>query len=308
MKKRLNFRELSETQLDFFNPAPGYAAIIMEEFLHQGLYSEMKEVASRMKGIKNEFHRQLKGSDNRRHEMEEHNLVCKFVPKSTYKVDYEGLNEYLHDHYGLLLHVAKVDHTVIKEDEELCNQLANYQLPLSFYIQPSFNKSGKELIRPSEETFEGVETDMLAKGLNRLIPVSEYYENAYEELKREMMKCSIVKDIIHQYKDQSEVKQLKKLLKHKYGSVTVISNKPQYDIQKITEDFGHEFLIKHSKPDSQLLESIILNGWISEKEVKQFKTIIDMPLDFIVMKLDVDRRVTAMYHDQRIRASLRKSS
>jgi hypothetical protein len=308
MRKEFSFNSLSEVQLNLFSDVPSYSALLMEEFIRSKYYLEFKSVKANIDSVKAEFHRQLKNSEYRRHEMEEHNLVCKFVNKKIGNTDYEGLNEYLLDHYGVLfVKMAKVDSHRVKKDPSLLELVEPYQQPLSYYCSPSFNKKGKESTVPKLKKFEGKKTEVLAESLNNFLPISDFYKQQYEQLKSEMMKCTTVKRII-QTKDEHEVKKLKKQMKHEYGSLSVRSNKPSYDVEGIYKKYGEEFLIQYCKPDSTKLQQAILNGYVKEKEIEQFKTIVNIETEFVVMRLDVDRRVRDIFEKQRIQASLRRAN
>jgi hypothetical protein len=308
MKKDFSFNNLSEVQLNLFSDLPSYSALLMEEFIRSKYYSELKSVKANIDSVKAEFHRQLKDSEYRRHELEEHNLVCKFVNKKIGMTDYEGLNEYLLDHYGVLfVNMAKVDYPRIKEDSSLLELVEPFQQPLTYYCSPSFNKKGKAIIVPNLKKFEGKKTNVLAESLNNFLPISDFYKQQYERLRLEMLKCTTVKRII-QSKDEHEIKMLKKQMKHEFGSISVRSNKPNFDVEGIYKKLGEEFLIQYCKPDSQQLQQAIMNGYVKEKEIEQFKTIVDIETEFVVMRLDVDRRVRDMFERQRIQASLRRAN
>lgn len=308
MKRDFNFNHLSEVQLNLFSDMPSYSALLMEEFIRSKYYSELKSVKANIDSVKAEFHRQLKDSEYRRHELEEHNLVCKFVNKKSGETDYEGLNEYLLDHYGVLfVNMAKIDYPRIKDEPSLLELVEPFQQPLTYYCSPSFNKNGKSVIKPRLKKFEGKKTDVLAESLNNFLPISDFYKQQYERLKSEMLKCTTVKRMVHS-KDEHEIKKLKKLLKHEYGSISVRSNKPSFDVAGIYRKLGEEFLIQYCKPDSQQLQQAIMNGYVKEKEIEQFKTIVNIETEFVVMKLDVDRRVRDMFERQRIQASLRRAN
>ncbi|QHA38710.1 hypothetical protein D5E69_23030 (plasmid) [Rossellomorea marisflavi] len=308
MKDMLDYSKLSNVQLDLFEDKPGYAALIMEEFIRLKHYLKLKTLKGNIDMIKKQFRYHLETSENKRHELEEHNLVCKFTTKKTGTTDYLSLNEFLYDHFGqLFVDMAEVKYEKIKDNNELLELVKPYQNPVSFFCAPAFNKAGKELIKPNLNKYTRLGMEELATSLNAVLPKAEMYDSQYEELKNEMMKCSIIQTLAIET-DEKVKKDLKRLLKHKYGSVSLRFNKPTYDSEEIYKKLGADFLIQYSQPDAKLLKQNIMKGWIKEKDVEKFKTIHDIETEFTVMRLDVDRRIRTMYESQLIRYSLQRAN
>ncbi|MGN7300423.1 hypothetical protein [Ferdinandcohnia sp. SAFN-114] len=94
-----------------------------------------------------------------------------------------------------------------------------------------------------------------------------------------------------------------KKISHEYGSVSLVANDPLYDINAIYEDFGEEMLIQYGKPDSEKLQQFIQKGIITKKEIDQFKTVVDIRLDFIMMNLDTEKQMMSMLQNRTIQAS-----
>jgi hypothetical protein len=186
-----------------------------------------------------------------------------------------------------------LDHKEVKKDSELLNQLKAYQYEPTFYVKPNFNKLGKEKLQPNEEfKVDHWSIEELAEGYfnegNKLQSLDEKYKKA----KIEMEKCT-------------ELKQKRKLA-HKYGSVSLIQNDPLYDVIAIYEDFGEEILIRYGKPDAQKLEEFVIRGIITKNDIEQFKTLVDIHLDFVIMSLDTEQKIYEMLQQRNIQASLNR--
>lgn len=304
-RKPLRHEYYADTQLDFFEPAPSYAAQLMEAFIHDGNYKSLKAADADLKSVKKSFHDKLKDSEISRHEFKEQNIVCKFVRKEIYHTNYKELNKYIQENYGWLSQVAKLDMTSIKKEAELLKKINPFQDPPTFYVKPSLNKVGKERVKFRTTNFDNGDLESLGNVFLRLHTIDKECKLDYEVLKKDMMKCTIVQELI-QTDDPKHIKELKKQMSHSYGSVSVIKNTPSYDIVSIEQELGEDFLINYSKPDSSLLEEFIACGHIRESEIAQFKQLVDVNLDFIVMHLDVDQRISSMFHNKRINDSLRR--
>jgi len=277
----------SRTDRASFEKIPN-AAEIMQELMVKGTYPSLKNVESRIKTIKKTIQYQLKDSEVKRHEYSSYNVVAKFVPKKISEIDYVGLNEYLHD-IGLLIPVIKIDHKEIKNDELLLETLKAYQLEPTYYVKPSFNKLGRELNAPSPFKTEEWSINHLLGTYVNLVPQLDNYQYEYEKAKKIMLACK-------------ELRQEKKL-SHEYGSVSLVANEPKYDIQSIYDDFGEDTLIQYGRPDNEKLQQFIQKGSITTKEIDQFKTIVDVRLDFVVMNLDTEQQMLSMLQNRTIQAS-----
>ncbi|MCM3443555.1 MULTISPECIES: hypothetical protein [Metabacillus] len=285
-------KKCSRTNRAFFEPKPN-AAEIMENLIQEGTYGLLKETESKLKAIKNSMYMHLRESEAKRHEFEKFNVVAKFVPKKIFDVDYKGIVQYLFYYLTpeLVCKAIKIDVKSLKENQELREELENYKRNPSYYVKPSFNKVGKELVRSSDFDYEGYKLNYLAETFKNLNPSLKQYEELYDRAKIEMLECSELQE--------------RKKLSHSYGSVSLIANQPEYKIFKLFEDYGEDFLIKNCLPDSSKVQWYIDSGLLAKSDIDAFKTINDIRLDFIVMPLDVEREIMSMNGQRRVNLSLR---
>ncbi|UYG98218.1 hypothetical protein [Cytobacillus firmus] len=259
------------------------AATLMEKFIEDGHYPELKKTEGTLKTLTNSIKTALESSESKRHVFEKWNLVGRFTAKKIYNVDYIGLNEYLYD-VGLLLQVAEIDNNAIKTNELYHDMIQDFRLPETFYVKPNFNKAGKELIKSDFEIPDYWGINEAAQHIGQLKPRAKELAHQYEGLKSKLLHL-IEKD---------QQKSIKQPIPHKYGSLSWVANQPKYDISAIYDYLGEGLLIEYGKPNSKLLEHYILNGMLSERDIEPFKTVKDIRLDFSVMTLEDEEKFLTM--------------
>jgi len=277
---------------------PSDAAALMEKFIEEGNYPLLSQSKDKVKKLTASVRERLESSEVKRHVFEPHNMVGKFIAKSIYDIDYLALNEYLFD-IGLLLQVAEIDNKAIEGNELYLDMIQDFKLPDTFYIKPNFNKAGKEIIKGLDpfKVPSSRQLDDLVKDIAVLKPQIKILESDYEKLKRKLVNLPEVK------KMQSLPKDLRVAIPHKFGSLSLIANQSRYDIPAIYDYIGEWMLIEYAKPNSKLLEKFILNGTLSKKDIDQFRTLVDIRLDFMVMTLEDENKLFNMLDDKNKRAA-----
>lgn len=270
------------------------AAEMMEKFIEDGTYPELKQTKEKIKKLTSSMRERLESSETKRHEFSKFNLVGRFTAKKIYETDYIGLNEYLYD-LGLLLHVVEIDNKKLQSNVLYFDMIQDFKLEDTYYIKPNFNKIGRELNK-LPDTFEITDqwklTD-IARDLAILKPRVKVLTNEYEMLMRKMLKLPEFEKL------KTIPKQSRKPVQHKYGSLSLQMNPVKYDISAIYDYIGEWILIEYGKPNTKLLERFILNGTISKKEIDQFRTIVDVELDFSVMSLEDEQKILNMLDEKK---------
>ncbi|UAL49878.1 hypothetical protein K7887_22435 (plasmid) [Sutcliffiella horikoshii] len=293
-------KKCSRTDRAFFEPIKELeepiptAATLMESLLRDGTYLSLKQLKNQLDALKKEVRYRLKDSEVNRHEYEKYNVVAKFVRKPITQVDNQGLIEnlfcFLQD--KIVCSVIRLDTTLIKKEipEELV-ALKEFEHPSTYYVKPSFNKKGKELLRIEGDYPLGeLNINQLVK---RFIPLQERLKNLeelYESQKKTMSNCEALK--------------ANNKLKHEFGSISLIANRPAYNMDKILEVYGEDFLIQYAAPDSVALQSLIDRRILPKSEVERFQIIMDYRLDFMMMNLEVERKITSQFQQIAIQKSL----
>lgn len=279
-------------------PKPSVAAGLMEKFIEDGNYPLLKQSEGKVKKLTTSVKGRLESSELKRHVFENYNMVGKFIAKKIYETDYIALNEYLYD-IGLLLQVAEIDNKAIQGNELYFDMIQDFKLPDTFYIKPNFNKAGKEITKGTTpfEVSDDLHLDALVKEIAILKPKIKELDYQYEKLKRKLMRLPEIELM------QSLSKDLRVPIPHKYGSLSLIANQSRYDIPSIYDYIGEWMLIEFGKPNNELLEKYILNGTLSKKDIDQFRTLIDIRLDFTVMTLEDETRLFNVLDDKNKRAA-----
>lgn len=270
------------------------AADLMEKFIEEGLYGQMKAAEEKEKKLKAWLRMKLESSDEKRYEFVEYDRVAKFVAKKIYEWDYEGLNDCLNS-YGLLPLVAKLDTSKLKNDPDVLERVKPFTLPKTYYIKPTLNKVGKELVGKVKTELTLSEGESIERVLADLVQTErrlEHIQMAYEQEKSKMLRCSKLHE--------------KRKLSHKYGSISLVANAPEYDMQQLYLVEGADFLIRYSKPNMDKLNSFIARGLFPKTEFEKFRTIVDIQLNFVVMSLSEERRLMQQFQDRKIRMMLQR--
>ncbi|WP_209124508.1 hypothetical protein [Alkalihalobacillus sp. BA299] len=264
------------------------AGSIMEDLLENRFYQRMKMAEDNTKAIKKTLREQLESHESKRHEFKNHNLVAKFVAKKVANTDYEGLNEFLND-IGLLVPTVKLNHKDIKKDALLLDAFSPYQLEQKYKLHIAFNKEGKLIKQYPTQSFEEQCINELIDSYSNWNSEHKRLVTQYEETKIELLACPILKK--------------EKKVSHKYGSVSRVALDPEYNISQIYDELGADFLIRYGKPDSEKLQEFVYKGLLSQKDIDQFKQVIDIRLDFIVLTLDAEERMLSMLHNKKMIAA-----
>lgn len=265
------------------------AAKLMESFIENGQYQMLKKTEKDIKSLTAKVREQLEKSESKRHEFTNYNLVGSFTAKKIYEVDLLGLNEYLYN-LGLLTQVVDIDEKRIKENVLYHDLIQEFKLPDTYYVKPSFNKLGKEAIKGNDHLNNEIVEDLndIMSKLKDLKPQLNSLNYQYDGLKKELLDSNEIKELM------SISKEKRKSIAHKFGSISLVSNTPKYDIPYIYDCLGEGLLIDYGKPNSALLDTFITNGTITQKEIDQFRVVKDIRLDFSIMTLEDESKMLGM--------------
>lgn len=257
------------------------AADIFQPFF-LSTYAPMKQTDKRIESIKTEMKIRLKEDSRKRIEFKKADMVAKWRVVPKYETDYAGLNELLYDH-GL---IQLINIPTRGLSEELKEELEPFKLPTERYVVPNVNnKKAKEILNDTEEfSVEQVETDNMLLLFNRYYSINKEREEDYEQVKKKMARCSVLKD--------------KKKLTFEFGSIGLREKHMGYDLDNIIEFLGIEYLLAYGRPDMQTLEYFVDKGVINRKEVAKFRTEIDRRLDFVLMTKESEEKQNEIYQQK----------
>lgn len=254
------------------------AAELMENFITSGAYYDKKRTETHLKEHKKSLKSILKEGEVKRYEYQDFNMVAKFVAKKQYEWDYEGIIEYLTDFLvpDIYLDCLTIDHKKVATIEGWEDISKPFKDNPSFYVKPSFNKKGKEALKISEEDIEKTE-DKLLRSIYILQNNLPSLEQEYELLKEKMKQCGILNK--------------QKKVTHEYGSVSLLENKPTYDLNGLYDTFGEDLFLNYGQVNMEQLNELIMKGFINKKEIESFRTLKDIRLDFVVMTTAAEQRM-----------------
>ncbi|ATF15790.1 hypothetical protein A616_28715 [Brevibacillus brevis X23] len=263
------------------------AALLMENLFATGTYQKNKLLDSRIKQIKDIIKSRMKWDEKRR-EFTRHGVVAKFHADNQYETDYVGLNSYLHS-LGLLVPLARINYKELKnENEDVFKKIAEFQLPLEQYVKMNPNKQGK---------VNTLDIDLSHQADNDLILM-------WKQIKKAMEETQIIIDKVRENMLKCQLLQSERKLACFYGSVSLLTKDPSFDVVSIFKTLGSEFLIHYSKPDLQkIIGEYIPNGWLTINEVNQYRDLKSNGTKFYLMDLETEIKQNNMLWGMKMRAA-----
>lgn len=250
-----------------------HAGMLMERFYRTNAYQEYKRSENRLEAIKTSIKKDLMNIDDKRIEYKECGYVAKWITVPVYQVDQVGLNQYLHEHYGLFLPCATIPTKGLTDEEKKELQ------PFVIYGEPKIgihpNKKGR--VADHDDT-DWDQMDVSRKVVLYAREQQEFdkLKQSYQSLKRKFLDCPILK------------KQGK--ITHEFGSITRKEQIAGYNLEGIKEWYGIDYLIEHGKCDTDILDEFIVKGYIKKEEINQFRVEIDRQVRFILQSFESEQR------------------
>ncbi|KWU61136.1 hypothetical protein [Priestia megaterium] len=258
--------------------------------IESGIYERCQTAKKYLKMIREQFYKRLQHAESRRIEFTKHNLVAKFIPKRKFQIDHFSLNYYLYN-IGLLPEVVQIK--AIKDQPQLAKVLEPFQLKDEYYITPNLklkNRLNENL--PWDNPLENQSIDELAFWFNKFYYIFKQNEALYNVAKNKIL-CFFICDEIDK-------------MNFKYGSFTLFKRQPVFDCTKIFNNFGAEFLIRHASASAEKIQNYILKGFLSEKDINQYRTVTDINLTFYLLPLEVEHQMLQRFQANLITASLNR--
>ncbi|MFT9486781.1 MAG: hypothetical protein ACH0QD_05375 [Tepidibacillus sp.] len=272
------------------------AGKIMEDLYLSGTYQAMKKTESIVDSIKESIKSKIP-EDAMKMAINNGSVIAKYSRVNVYETDHKGLAEYLND-IGLLPFVARIDDSILKENPSITELLLPYRLKDEFYTKMTPNKNGRVALE--EISYDNYTLEQLGVLWTTEKANFEMYNSKVEVAKREMLRCML---------KEAETKKLLdnegSILKHtsNFGSVSLMKNKPKYDIEKIYGELGSDFIIENGKIDMGSLDLFVERGFISPSEIKSFRRIVDIQVRFSVMDQKAEQRQFEFFHNKLMRAT-----
>ncbi|MFP7442542.1 MULTISPECIES: hypothetical protein [Bacillus] len=276
----------------------GSAAAAFINLIESGTYQKLKQQETFLDQSKEALRGMLYHYEGKRHEFKEINYVAKFVRKNVWQTNHAGLIEELlcYVQPNIAAKAIQLDVKKIKEaNEEGCNVhhlLTPYQNPDTYYLRPTLNKHGKRQIRTHDYLFGGQSIEELVTEIRDNTVTFKAYAEEYEHFKKAAEQCPVLKE---KYKVTTP-----------YGSVSLLSNRPTWNIENILNEMGEELIVSYGKVDISKLEQLILQGLIPKSMVSPFRKLLDIRLDFVVMDMSSEEKAVNFHRNKQIQASLKR--
>lgn len=268
-----------------------------QAFVQEGDYSLMKEHENFLKQAKEHLRSELHELPGKRHEFKKINMVAKFVVKEIRTVNHEGLIEDLFNYVKpeLALSLLTLNSKAMVE-VDMDGKATPYLLPSSYYVRPYLNKAGKAFLTKTDYLFGGQSTAQLVSEIKDVSLLHKKISQDYE----------IIKSDLKALFQTSKELQKKKKASTSIGSLSMVANKASWDMKAIYEKLGEEFLISFGQVNMTELDEWIVKGLIPKNILTKNRTVEDLRLDFVVMRLDDEEKMLNMYRRRRTRLSLER--
>lgn len=236
------------------------AGLLMEELFNNKVYQKYSKAKNAAKAAKDEMKKRI-SLDQGRMLFEKQGVIARYIKDATYEYNVEGLNEFLWD-IGILHEVARFEDVV---------ELNEFKKPVEHYTKFNLGKLG----RTKKEVY-----DLRELSNEELIEfwLKEKNEESNLETQIEAVKEKMLNDTI-----LNELPEGERKLGCTYGSVSLLNKKRTHHADQIIKEFGHEFVIQNSKPSMNEIEKFITKGYLTHRDLEQFRTLIDLQYKFVMI-------------------------
>lgn len=257
------------------------AGKLMEEYIEFGYYHQLKALEKENDRLNHNIHQHLFHAEAKRHEIGNH-LVAKFITKNIYDYDLIGLNEFLYDR-GLLQNLIRLSSSNFKKNQELLDLFETHSLKPSYFLKPSLNKVGKELLKMEEPPVRQFSLEEASRRKRETITNLRTARNEYEKLKKQMEQCQW---LIAEGK-----------VTHKYGSITMVQKPLIYNTHNMMDKNKILKLIEYGKPEITGVINYASRGFLSKSDIESFRKLIDIKLNFVILDINDEKNIMKRRQD-----------
>lgn len=263
------------------------------ELIESRTYQRLKQAETFLKQAKEALRFMLEPHEGKRHEFKNLNWVAKFVAKSIWETDHNGIIEELlcYVQPEIAFSLIKLDVKSLKEDNQV-DMLNPFILPTTSYIRPTLNKKGKSFTVNKDYLFGGQSVEELVAEILTVTEELQKHQERYEDFKKSCLSCPDLRE--------------RKKVTTPYGSISLLNNKPEWDLERVFGALGEEFLINYGKVDMTKIDEYILKGIIPKSVVSAHRKLVDIRVDFVVMDIAAEERAMQYHRSKQINASLKR--
>lgn len=263
---------------------------VMNALFEDGVYQDYKKNERKLDDLRKEL-KERHPYELKRNEFKEQGVIAIYQAVNQYKVDNHGLNSYLFD-LGILLKVSNISKDIIKNNEDVAHRVWGFKLPTTYYAKFNPNKKGK--IEKEEHDFSNL-TDEEVAGL-----WMKTYED-YKKLEKMYDRASYIMSKSEKLKEQKFKKN--KPLPCDYGSVSLMAHDTKYNMEEILLMQGEEFVIENATVNMKELNKFITKGNITQKEIDQFREVININERYVVLPTQTYGEQLSMLRSNLIKGS-----
>ncbi|WP_028393918.1 hypothetical protein [Bacillus cihuensis] len=265
----------------------------LEVFITSSEYNLLKQNTSFLKQAKKHLREQFSHYEGKRHEFKDINMLAKFVPVKVYETDHKGLIQELLCYVRPDVIFPLIQLSGIKEeDKDLPFNSLKYTFPKTYYVKPFFNKIGKIYNQTTDYLFGGQTTEQLLEEIKDSSSTLKSLEEKYDNLKNYAITCSAFNE--------------KNKILTSFGSLSKIENKTLWDIEKLYNEGFEDTILQYGKISVSKLDDLILSGAVPNKVIQDYRKVVDIRLDFMVMQLDTEERILGIQQRKKIQSSLKR--
>jgi len=246
-----------------------------EEYVLSGQYQTLKQLEQRQKETREFIRTQLQEEDGRRFEFKDVGYVGRFVRKNKTETNHEALLEELSD-YVSVSSMISMNLLNFKPSDDVKEYVEPFALPVDTYVKPTLNSVGKALVVVHKGYYEHFpkilgyrgEISAYANRDGKLKSAEKEYEQLMKMLNSKLTKKTATK----------------------YGTLSVINKKPQYELQQIVHEFGETFLLEHCEGKLTKIHELMEMGILERTFLEPFQQVVDVRVDFILQSLESEQK------------------
>lgn len=254
-----------------------------EQFVMSGSYAEKQDSTKQANHAKDEIRKILSSSEERFHSFEDCGMVAIFTPKEIRETNHPALTEDIFNYVRseALSQIIGFDNKRLLEDEQM-ELISDFQYKPTYYAKATLNKYGKSFNYTLEE-------DLTGATLPQLMKAAKYYHANANRLEEYYSRC-----IISPFNIMP-----KKKLSLEIGTISKIAHPPIWDINRMLDELGEDFVLHYSKVKLSKLEEWIQIGALPADIKSLHQQVVDIRLDFSVMTIEARNRALKAFDARR---------
>lgn len=248
---------------------------LFNDFLINGEYRKFKQLKQRQDEAKKFLKNKLYEVEGKRYEFSDIGYVAKFVRKEQCEIDQAALIDEL-TNYIAVPYLVEMEVLSFKPSDEAKPFIKDFLLPQDSYIKPSLNKAGKAYSKVLTGYYDSYPSLLGYKGIVA----------SYAEMDK---KISILESKYKKIMKQLQL-ELSETQKTDLATLSVVRKKPEYDLKKMLDEMGQDFLLSNAEVRLSKLKELFEMGILDKKILNPYKIVVDIRLDFVLQSIQSEQR------------------